>query len=377
MPSAANSCHFRYRAYRSGAAVLVMLAAVVLAAGCGTSSGQAGAASPGSQASHAISFDGYTIHLEGAPRVAFFTPFLGNAAIQTVDKTVAAIVAKTPGAMETVFDANGSELTQVNQMQDIIRSKAYNIAFVVAANPVLECKILSQDMPTAGILVGIYNPPIWDAWSKEGAQLRAPGTFAFVGGTHAIDYYYDYYSWIAAQNPGPQKVIDLTGPQLNPVIEAADIALKRVEADHPGFKVVDEIYTQAYGVPESYTDMQTAIQAHPDATMLIGGYSTATEGAVEVLRSAGKLGKIKIYDKGGDVWATNAVKDGIVEATTPEAQVTSAVALIQALMAGATGKLMHPVAILHDGIKLVSDKYPSGLEIFTKSNIAEWTPQVP
>ncbi|MBO9520630.1 MAG: sugar ABC transporter substrate-binding protein [Nocardioidaceae bacterium] len=355
------------------------------AAGCGvaalllalTACGAAGSADEGSgSSSRTISVDGIDVQVSGTPRIAFFAPFLGNAAIQLVKKTVEKRVEDTAGAEITVFDANGNATTQANQIQNAVQSKKFNVAFVIAADPVLECKAITQDMPRAGMLVGVFNTPMCETWKNEGDGLRAPGTFAFIGGTHTIDYYTDYFSYIAEQNPGPQQVLVITAPQLNAIAQAIDLALKNVTAKYPDFKVVDEAYTD-YSVPASFKETQTMIQAHPKATILYTGYSTSAQGAVQALQAAGKEGQVKIYDKGGSQWAADAVRKGQVEATTPEAQVTSARALIDLLLDGLSGRTTTPTVILHDGIDLLPSATKTGFEVFTKENIDLWKPEVP
>lgn len=340
--------------------------------------GSATACSPGAAAggpSRTIVVDDHRITVSGGLRVAFFAPFLGNAAIQLVRKTVADKVAAVPGATLTVLDANGSATTQVNQIQNAVQSRRYNAAFVIAADPVLECGAVTRDMPKAGILVGVFNTPMCDTWRNEGDDLRARGTFAFIGGTHTIDYYTDYFTWIAEQNPGPQRLLVINAPQLNAIAQAIDLAIGRVSKTHPDFRLVDEAYTD-YSVPTSYTRTQTMIQAHPDATLLYTGYSTAAQGAVKALDAAGRLGDVKIYDKGGSQWAADAVHKGLIEATTPEAQATSAAALMQLLIDAADGKATTPKVILHDGITLLPEATESGFEAFTRSNIDQWHPEV-
>lgn len=356
-------------------AAVALLAAIGMVGSVTACSSGTPAAESTDGPTHTIMVDDHQITVRGGARVAFFAPFLGNAAIQLVRKTVADKVASVPGATLTVLDANGSATTQVNQIQTAIQSRRYNVAFVIAADPVLECGAVTRDMPRAGILVGVFNTPMCDTWRNEGDGLRAPGTFAFIGGTHTINYYTDYFTWIARQNPGPQRLLVITAPQLNAIAQAIDLAIARVSAAYPDFRLVDEAYTD-YSVPTSFTRTQTMIQAHPDATILYTGYSTAAQGAVRALQTAGKLGSVKLYDKGGSQWAADAVRSGQIEATTPEAQATSAAALMQLLLDGVNGKATLPAVILHDGIDLLPEATASGFEAFTRSNIDKWHPEV-
>jgi ribose transport system substrate-binding protein len=368
-----HPCHARRGRLRAAAGLAVL--APLLVSACSSGGTVRGSGSGGTGKGRTIAVDGYRIKAGGNLRVAFFAPFLGNAAIQQVRKTVASKVAEVPGARLTVLDANGSATRQVNQIQDAVQSRRYNVAFVIAADPVLECTSVTKDMPRAGILVGVFNTPMCGTWNKEGDGLRAPGTFAFIGGTHTIDYYTDYFTWIARRNPGPQKVLVITAPQLNAVAQAIDKALARVHSTFPDFKVVDEAYTD-YSVPMSFTKTQTMIQAHPDATILYTGYSTSAQGAVKALRASHRLGTVKIYDKGGSKWAAGAVRQGLIESTTPEAQVTSAGRLMRVLIDGFHGRT-GPTVVLHDGIRLLPGATRSGFEAFTKADIDQWKPEVP
>ena len=256
-----------------------------------------------------------------------------------------------------------------------MQSRRFNLAFVIAADPVLECRSVTQDMPKADILVGVFNTPMCGTWSNEGVACghREPSRSSAARTPSTTT---PTTTWIAKRNPGPQKVLIITAPQLNAIAQAIDKAVARVSARFPEFKVVDEAYTD-YSVPMSFTKTQTMVQAHPDATILYTGYSTSAQGAVKALRASGRLGSIKIYDKGGSGWAAGAVRDGLIQSTTPEAQVTSGAALMQLLIDAFDGKVTSPTVILHDGIKLLPGATRTGFEVFTKDNIDQWKPEAP
>jgi len=141
---------------------------------------------------------------------------------------------------------------------------------------------------------------------------------------------------IAKQNPGPQKVAVLTGPDLNANTINTDLAIKDAQKKYPNFKVVAVVRTD-YSVPQGNAKAQPLLQANPDLTILIGNYSDITRGAVQAVQAAGRLGKLKIYDSGGNKWAFEAVKRGWITSTrtlTPYGEIQKSVEALAAAWAG-------------------------------------------
>ena len=186
--------------------------------------------------------------------------------------------AKKLGAEMTVFDANWSPTTQYNQTQNAISSKKFN-AFIAEMNDGRQaCKILTQTAPKAGILVSVVNQPLCNRATQEGTGLWAPGTLDFVGGTQGRQPFRDWLMQIAKDNPGPQKVAVLTGPDLNANTINTDLAIKDVKKKYPNFKFVAVVRTD-YWVPQGNAKAVPLLQAHSDLTILIGNYSDITRGA--------------------------------------------------------------------------------------------------
>jgi ribose transport system substrate-binding protein len=50
---------------------------------------------------------------------------------------------------------------------------------------------------------------------------------------------------------------------------------------------------------------------------MIANYSEPTKGIVEAVKAAGRSGKVRVYDMGGNKWAIDAVKKGELQMSLP------------------------------------------------------------
>jgi ribose transport system substrate-binding protein len=244
--------------------------------------------------------------------------------------------AKAAGATITMFDANWQPSTQFNQAQNVIASGQYDAIVAEMNDGNQACAILSKDAPAKNILVTIANNPLCDRGTKEGDDLWTPGTLAFVGGSQGNTAFRDWLFWIAAQNPGPQKVAVLTGPELGANSQNTDLALQAVQKKDPDFHVVAVVRTD-YSVLQGNQKSVPLLQANPDLTLLVSNYSDMTRGALQAARQVGVLGKLKIYDNGGNGWAFQSVKQGTLAATrvlTPYTEMYKAVQSVADAWAG-------------------------------------------
>ncbi len=247
--------------------------------------------------------------------------------------------AKTAGVELEVFDAGWAATTQYNQAQNVVSSGRFNAIVGEMANGIQVCKMLSEDAPAKGIVVSAANQPLCDRATKEGEEYWSPGTLNYVGGTQGGDAWREALEYVVKQNPGPQKVAVITGPDLIVQTIMIDQAIKEVEAKYPDFKVVAEVRTD-YSLPQAYQKSLPLIQAHPELTILIGNYSDLTRGAVQAIKQSGWSGTLKVYDNGGSTWAFQAVRDGDVVSTrtyTPYTEMKKSVESIVAAWKGAPG----------------------------------------
>jgi ribose transport system substrate-binding protein len=222
--------------------------------------------------------------------------------------------AEEVGAEIEVFDANWSPSTQFNQAQNVIASGRFNAILAEMNDGNQACTILSQDAPAKNVLVAVVNQPLCNKATAEGDAYWAPGTLNYVGGSQGREAFREWFMSIAKENPGPQKVAVLTGPDLNSNTINTDAAIKDAQEAYPDFNVVAVVRTD-YSVLQGNQKALPLLQANPDLTILIGNYSDITRGAMQAVKQAGMADKLKIYDSGGNQWSFQAVREGLITQT--------------------------------------------------------------
>lgn len=239
------------------------------------------------------------------------------------------------GADIEIFDGNWSPVTSFNQVENIIAGGQFNALVTGAYDGNQYCKQLTQDAAAKNILVVLANSPGCDRSTNEGAELWAPGTLAFVGGSQGRGPYRDWFLKIAEENPGPQKVVVITGPESIANTINTDLAVADVQAKYPEFQIVGVVRTD-YTVLQGNEKFAPLLQANPDLTLVISNYSDMTRGAVQAIKAAGR-DDLKIYDFGGNKWAFEAVRRGEINSTltmTPYAEYYKAVEALAAAWRG-------------------------------------------
>jgi ribose transport system substrate-binding protein len=103
-------------------------------------------------------------------------------------------------------------------------------------------------------------------------------------------------------------------------------------------------------------------------------YSTETQGAAQALAQSPLAGKVRIYDKGATPWAVDALREGQIEATSPERAVTSTATMLQALVDARAGKPV-PAYFGRDGAPAESGGPASGFEVFTRDTLGDYQGQ--
>lgn len=355
----------------SGLALASAAALSMAVAGCGSSPNSSG--TPGAGATGAdsvkVNLGSTTVSVKPPMKLAFFELGTNNSYLQANIRSVKEAVGKLPGASVQVFDGKFDPSTQFNQIQNALQSGKFNTAIALPADPQLLCKALTQAAPSKGVIVSVMTNGLCGRAGNEGAGLRAPGTLTYVGGVHTQKYWKAYLDYVVKQNPGPQKVLVLTGPKINAITVALNKALADIQKEHPEFKVVASGETD-YSVPVAQQKMVPMLQAHQDATLLFSAYSNLTKGAIQAMKAAGKLGKIKIYDKGGTTYAVQQLKAGTIEATTPEYPVTIIKKQVELLNDALNGKTVPPF-VPNDGAPLPADADPAtGLVVIDKNSVA-------
>jgi ribose transport system substrate-binding protein len=240
--------------------------------------------------------------------------------------------AEAAGAEIKVFDANWTAATQFNQAQNVITSGRFNAILAEMNDGNQACTILSEDAPAANILVAVVNQPLCNRATAEGDGYWAPGTLNYVGGSQGREAFRKWFMDIAKENPGPQKVAVMTGPDLNSNTINTDAAIKDVQEAYPDFNIIAVVRTN-YSVPQGNQKSLPLLQANPDLTILVSNYSDITRGAIQAVKQAGMADRLKIYDSGGNEWSFKAVRDGLITQTRTLNPYTEAHKGVQSLVA--------------------------------------------
>lgn len=316
----------------------------------------------------------YSIPTCGDLHLAVFLPGTNNADLQSRIQYLEETIPTIDGATMTVFDGKFDATTQLNQIENAVQSGQYNAAIAAPVDGVLMCDALSKKAPAAGMLVVVPNLAICGLTAEEGADLAAPGTLAYVGGTQSPDYWTDYLTWIVQHHESEPKFIALTDPPAPfPLTANFQEAVKRVHEKYPDFEIVGEAATDLT-VAGSFAEAQALIQAHPEATGLVTMFSTETEGALQALQAIGAEGSLTVYDKGATGFAVDALKDGEIAATSPERAITSTAAMLSAILDARAGKHV-PRFIGNDGAPIPDDAPASGFTVFIAHTLGDFQPE--
>lgn len=306
-------------------------------------------------------------------KLAVFIETASNSAVQSTIEGARA-KAKEYGFPVSVFDAHFDVATQLNQMQNALLA-GYNAWLVVPVEGSQLCDTLTKTAPRADVIVALATGAACGRSSNEGEALWSPGTLTYVGGNETPDAFKAVMMQAIKDNPGPQKVGILTGPNLHPITVSFDKALDEITKQHPDFKVVAK-YRSDYSPADNLAKTQAMLQAHPDVTVIIGSYTNMSKGAVPAIQAAGKAGKVHVYEAGGTVWSVDALRQGSIQATTGFYRRTAAETAVQAIVNARAGKKVERV-YLNDGHALIPGQAPGSVGIVTKANISSYLPESP
>lgn len=231
------------------------------------------------------------------------------------------------GAEVTIFDGAWDPTTTFNHIQNIVDGGEYDVIINGPYDGSQYCRYQTEEAADNDILFISVNSPGCGRATNEGEELWSPGTLAFVGGVQGREAYRDWLMSIAEANPGPQKVVTITGPDALANTINFNLGLEDVKAEYPDFEVVGMVTTD-YSVLQANEKFAPLLQANDDITIMISNYSDMTRGAVQAVTQAGRTGDFKIYDFGGNEWAFEAVRRGLIESTltmTPYTEYETAV----------------------------------------------------
>jgi ribose transport system substrate-binding protein len=227
------------------------------------------------------------------------------------------------------FDTAADAQKEVTQIQDAMNSGKYNAAIVYPLSPDLDCNLITEQLPEKNILpVAIGQPGCTDEPTSEGLLTSVPDTGASEG-------VYDAWAEEIGKAEKGKKAIFLTGPKLDFISDSSVAAAEKVFPKHD-VEILATLRTD-YTTPDSLQKAQDALQAHPDAEMIISAYPEGTQGALTAARVAGKT-DMPIYDFGSAHKALGQIQDGKVKGSTPFYPYTKVKTAIQALILARRGQ---------------------------------------
>jgi ribose transport system substrate-binding protein len=256
--------------------------------------------------------DGLTVEVatDRPLRIAFFSEGTNNSAMQaSIDGATQA--AEELGWEIEVFDGKFDPVTQLNQLQNAL-TRDYDAWVLKAVEGNIMCDIATQQAPAAGILVVVSVLSICGRGANEGEELWAPGTLGYVGGAETPMAFFQVMERMGEENPGPQRLGILTGPELNPITKNHETALAMFQERYPEVEVV-QIARTDYSTPSAMEKAGPMVQANPDMTLYYTAFSNLAKGLLPVLEQAGVQGQVRIYDNGATEWAAQAIADGTIE----------------------------------------------------------------
>jgi ABC-type sugar transport system substrate-binding protein len=113
--------------------------------------------------------------------------------------------------------------------------------------------------------------------------------------------------------PGGQFAV-LNGPAVHGNTTRARQVLNALKPRYKGWKEVAFDFTD-YQASVALTKTQNILNKYPNISVIYSSYSGHTSGIIAAVKAAGKLGKIKIYDLGGDRTMFQALAKGEIAST--------------------------------------------------------------
>lgn len=309
---------------------------------------------------------------KGTPlRIAFFAIGSNNAWLVAQINAVKAQAARI-GATVTVYDGNFDATTQQSQVETALTSGNFNAFIVNPVDPALECNLFTVQAPAHNIPVVDLTGPLCARNGNNGSAAWSPGTVGFVGGHDLEAFFQKYFTKVAQVNPHT-TVGFLAGPHLNGPTTNALTAMKRVEAEYPGFHVL-ATYRTNYTSAQGLTDTEALLQAHPNVKIIVSTYTGQTYGALAALKSAGKTRTIKVYTIGGNREDVVGIESGTIAMSVPLYPTSMGIAGVNVLYRLTRGETT-PRYLGDDGRPIPSLQNGAPELFLTKANITKYRPQ--
>jgi ribose transport system substrate-binding protein len=305
-------------------------------------------------------------------KIAIFSEGANNSAMQaSIDGAKQA--AAELGWQIDVFDGKFDAIRQVNQLQSAL-TRGYDAWVLKAVEGNAVCDIATRQAPAGNIVVVTAVLPICGRAANEGEALWSPGTLAYIGGAETPSAFFQVLDRMAKENPGPQKLGVITGPELNPITKNHEAALKMMRHKYPNIQIKAVARTD-YSTPVAMERAGPMVQANPDITLYYTAFSNLSKGLVPVLEQAGRLDTVKVYDNGATAWAVDALKSGKIKLSSANRLRSNAYNAVYAIDKARKGEPV--VRVLGDlGAPLVEEQPPTASYLIDAENAADFKPEV-
>jgi len=263
---------------------------------------------------------------------------------------------------------NLNAATELSGFQQAIESGKYSGILIEPFNTQL-CVPLKTEAIKYKVLVEVVGTPICDDGTGVGDALWAPGTISYVGGQNGVPGINQVLAEAAKLQKGPQNVGFIFGPNGYASDTAWQVAFKNFQKTHPTWNLTATSYGD-FTTPTSYQLAQNMLSGHSDITVMFDPYIDATVGVAKAISSAGKTGKVALYDNGGgSSVAKKLVQEGQLQGDLPVYPESLGTTGIKDLVAALHGT-QPPKFVPGDG-----NPNADQLGVITKSTVSSFTPQ--
>jgi erythritol transport system substrate-binding protein len=246
---------------------------------------------------------------------------------------------------ETTVQAHGNDPDKQNQFIDAAISQKVK-AIILDPAGADESVGAVQKATDAGIPVFLVNAEIADQGIAKSQIISNNAQGATVGAQE----------WVK-QMGGKGKYVELFGNPTDNNAKVRSDGYAEVISQYPDLKRVQR-ETANWDRQEGKEKMEIMLRAHPDITGVIAGNDEMALGAIQALKDAGKLSKIKVLGFDGNQDAVDAVKAGDMVAT-----------VLQPIVQGTTEAVKQADSFLKSGkTGAASEKQALDCVLITKEN---------
>ena len=295
-------------------------------------------------------------------KVAYLIGGLGNTYL-TAQVDAAKAAGKARGATVDVIAGDFTPATQLTQIQDAISSGKYQGIVAETLDGATVCKLLTaaaKKMP-----VSIVTSPICGSNPYTAGTVKFSGRLDFQDGQTTAKLACTALAGAAAEIAFVTGPVALTSVQLfNKGFVAG------IKATCPTAKIVASPAGN-YDPAASLAAAQDVLQAHPNISLIATGADNMTVAVAKGLKSAGKLGSVKLVGYGGTKEAFALIKSGDMFGTVMLLPKQEAAIGVDAVLDALDGKKVMPKIYLEKNDPIFKGKG----NIITKANVAQFTAQ--